>query len=112
MSFQNKSGAAASIVYNITTQVEKSIAANWINWMLDIHIPEIIGTGIFIHHQVLKLSGIDENESETYAIQFYAATKKDLDDYLLIHAPAMNKKSHELWGDRIISFSTTMQVVN
>lgn len=112
MDFPNEGGVAPTIVYNITTQVEKSIATKWIDWMLDIHIPEIIGTGTFIHHQVLKLLGIDENESETYAIQFYAATKKDLDDYLLIHAPAINKKSHELWGDRIISFSTTMQVIN
>jgi hypothetical protein len=112
MSFQNVSGPAATIVYNITTQVEKSIATKWIDWMLDIHIPEIIGTGNFIHHQVLKLLGIDENESVTYAVQFYAATKKDLDDYLLNHAAAMNKKSHSMWGDRVISFSTTMQVVN
>lgn len=101
-----------TIVFNMTMLVGKAIATEWLKWMQEIHIPEIIGTGFFTKYQVLKLLEVDQTEGLTYAIQFYASTKMLLDEYHAKYAGEMSKKRQAVWGNRIISFNTTMQVVN
>lgn len=40
-------GGDGSIVYNVTTKVELSIAEEWLTWLKDEHIPDLIKTGCF-----------------------------------------------------------------
>ena len=43
------------IIYNVTVNVENSIVEDWIEWMQDVHIPQVIGTGCFIEAKLQKL---------------------------------------------------------
>ena len=35
-------------IYNITIKVDNRYADEWIQWQKEIHIPEIMGTGLFL----------------------------------------------------------------
>ncbi len=99
------------IIYNVTTKVASAIAEEWLQWLQEEHIPEIIATGCFTHANILRLLEVDDSEGPTYAIQ-YAADKKELyEDYLLNFADALRKKSFEQWGNQFISFRSVMQIV-
>lgn len=100
------------IVYNITIKVEWSIAEEWLTWMQDEHIPEIIKTGCFDRHQLVRLLEIDETEGPTYAIQYYAPTLTKYDYYLQHHAALMRKKVTDKWGQKYVDFRTLMQLVD
>ena len=39
------------IIYNVTVSVEESIKKDWLTWMQDVHIPEVMATGIFQNHR-------------------------------------------------------------
>lgn len=99
-------------IYNVTVQVEKEIAAQWLNWLLQEHIPQLMSTGCFSHHQVVKLLDVDESEAITYAIQYYSASRELLDRYLTDYAEEIRKSGKEKWGDRFVAFRTIMEVVN
>ena len=43
------------LIYNVTVKVEPGIAADWLQWMRQEHIPEIMATGCFTHHQIVQL---------------------------------------------------------
>ena len=99
------------IVYNITVKVEATIAAEWLRWLVDEHAPEMLATGCFWKYQVLHLFEQDDEDGPTYAIQYFAHTPADYQDYLTHYATGLQKKVAARWSDRLVSFSTAMQVV-
>lgn len=100
------------LLYNVTTKVDWTIADDWVKWMLDFHIPEVLGTGCFEKHQFVKLLDIDETEGPTYAVQYFAATQQDYDNYIQLYANRFRSEVIVKWGQNFIAFRTLMQVIN
>ena len=42
------------IIYNVTVSVEESVQTEWLNWMRNKHIPEVMACGIFTKAQISK----------------------------------------------------------
>ena len=100
------------IIYNETCKVDHSIAAAWLRWLKEEHIPEIIGTGYFTHAVILHIVEADDEEGITYAIQYHAENKERYNKYIDNFAEGIRKKSIDKWGNKFIAFRTLMQVVN
>ena len=99
------------ILYNVTIKVEGSIADAWLEWLLNEHIPDMLATGCFSSHKVVRLLEVDESEGPTYAIQYFADSKSDYNRYIEIHAADMRQKSFDKWENRFIAFRSVMQVI-
>mgnify|MGYP000864538603 FL=1 len=100
------------IIYNVTIKVEPGIATEWLNWLQQEHILEVIETGCFTRATVLKLLEVDETDGPTFAVQYFAESKALYNQYIEKFAPLMREKSFEKWGNRFIAFRSVMQVVN
>lgn len=100
------------LIYNVTVQVERSIAGQWLSWLQQEHIPEVLQTGCFLKHQVVQLINTEETESVTYAIQYYTEGEKELNEYLNEHAPVLRQRGFDKWGNQFIAFRTIMQVIS
>ena len=100
------------LLYNITIKIDWSIHDAWLAWMLDIHIPEILGSGCFKEHTLLRLLQVDEEEGPTYALQLFAESKAFYNRYMAQYAATSRKEETGQWGSKFISFDTLMQVVN
>lgn len=99
------------IIYNITMKVEWAVAEEWLQWMLQVHIPQVLDTGCFEKHQFVRLLQVNETEGPTYAIQYYAPALSKYDYYLQHHSALFNKEIKDKWGEKYIDFSTLMQKV-
>lgn len=99
-------------IYNVTIKVEHAIAANWLQWLKEIHIPEVVGTGCFTSASILELIENADEEGLTYAIQYQAPSKVEYERYLATYAEPLRLKSYEKWGDRFIAFRTLMKIVD
>ena len=100
------------IIYNVTIKISLAKHHEWLQWMLDVHVPEILGTGCFEKHQVLRLLETDEAEGYTYAFQYYAISKAQYNRYIEIYGPALRQQTMDKWGDNFIAFRSLMEVVN
>jgi hypothetical protein len=100
------------IIYNVTVKVESSIEKEWLQWMLQEHIPEVMQTGCFIDYKVVRLLEVDESEGPTYAIQYSAESKAIYNQYISKFAAALRDKTFEKWGQRFIAFRSVMEVVH
>lgn len=100
-----------TVIYNVTVKVDTSIADEWLKWLLEEHISDMMQTGCFTDTKVVRLLEVDDSEGPTYAIQYSAESKADYNRYITVHSQRMQKKSHEKWGDRVIAFRSVMEVV-
>jgi hypothetical protein len=99
------------IVYNVTKKVDWSIHEDWLLWIKEEHIPRIMATGFFIEYRMLKLLEIDDSDGPTYAVQYYAPSI----DYYTRYINAQDGIGYQIetgkWGNKVVSFSTIMEVV-
>lgn len=100
------------IIYNETTKVEHNIAAAWLEWMKEEHIPAIIRTGCFTHATILEVIETDNTEGPTYAVQYHADSKALYNQYIREHSTALRKDAFDKWGNQFISFRSVLQVVH
>ena len=51
------------ILYNITVNIDHDINKEWLVWMKDIHIPDVLSTGLFIENKVAKIHAEEDGTS-------------------------------------------------
>ncbi len=98
------------IVYNVTVNIDESIVDDWLTWMKEIHIPEVMKTGVFIKSQLNRVI-VQGDTGETYAIGYTCESMKDLHHYQVNFAPELQKKHLERYGEKVVAFRTLMEVV-
>jgi hypothetical protein len=99
------------IIYNVTIKVHESIKDNWLTWLKEEHVPDVLATGCFTKATILQLLEIDNSEGPTFAIQYSAESKGNYNQYIEKFAGTMRQKSFDKWGDKFIAFRSVMQVV-
>ena len=100
------------LIYNITTKVNWNIHEDWLKWMKEKHIPDVMNTGCFSEFRFAHLLEIDEEEGPTYSNQYYVETKTKYDQYISFHATHLRKEVLEKWSNQIIAFRTLMELVH
>ncbi len=99
------------ILYNTTYQVLHTAHLAWLQWVQDVQIPEVLGTGCFVRHQLVRLLDTDETEGPVYAVQYYAACREDFNRYMALYEATLKQQGQQLWGNAVFGFSSLMQVV-
>jgi hypothetical protein len=100
------------IIYNVTIKVQSAIQHEWLDWLKQEHIPEVMNTGCFTDFTILRLLEIDDAEGPSYAIQYRAESKALYNQYIEKFAGIMRQRSFDKWGDQFIAFRSVLQVVN
>lgn len=99
-------------IYNVTTQMPGNMQDEWLRWMREEHIPELLSTGHFTHHRLVRLLEPNEPGMATFAVQYFCNSLVQYEYYIQSAAPALRQKALEKWGDSILSFRTLMEVIN
>jgi len=100
------------IIYNVTIKVHDSIKEEWLAWLKEEHIPDVLSTGCFTDARIFQLLEVDDSEGPTYAIQYNALSKALYNRYIDQFAGIMRQRSFDKWGDKFIAFRSVLQVVN
>lgn len=100
------------LIYNVTTKINWHIHEDWVKWMKEKHIPDVMNSGCFTETRFVRLLETDETEGPTYAAQFHAESIDEYNRYLETFAPLLRKDVLANWGDNCISFRSLMEVVH
>lgn len=98
------------VLYNVTVKVDHSIADEWLNWMKEEHIPDLMQTGLFKDAKLFRLLEVDEHDGITYAAQYFCATMNEYENYIANHAEEMRGRGLERFGDKFVAFRTLMEL--
>ncbi len=98
-------------IYNVTLNVDESIHDNWIIWMQDIHIPEVLATGKFTKALMSKVLVKEELGGITYSVQYTCSSKELLLKYYEEDAPRLREDIYKKFGNKFGAFRTEMKIV-
>ncbi len=99
------------IVYNVTVKIDASRADEWLAWMRQEHIPEVVATGLFTSYRLCRIMVDDEDGGQTFATQYACASRDLFDRYVSEFAPALRDKQRARFSDSYVAIRTIMQVV-
>lgn len=100
------------IVYSVTCLVDDSIHDEWITWMKEVHLPEVMATGKFISYQMFRIDPHDQEDTGTsYNIHYTLEKREHLQDYSVNHGPALKAKTLAKYGEKVIAFRTVLETV-
>ena len=97
-------------IYNVTVKLDPSIAREWVTWMKEEHMPELMATGLFSRYQLCRLLEQDDSDGPTYTAQYFCAGKEEYDTYIRDYAPMMREKGLAKFGGKFAAFRTVMAV--
>ncbi|MDZ4758012.1 MAG: DUF4286 family protein [Bacteroidota bacterium] len=98
------------ILYNVSIKIDIDIHDEWFDWMKEIHLPAVMGTGCFLDHKMYRLF-VDESDGITYVVQYYCVDMPTLKHYQGEYGPGLRHETQRLFGDKQVSFRTTMELV-
>lgn len=98
------------IIYNVTVKVEHDIHEDWLKWMREKHIPEVLGTGRFMENRMARVL-VDDEDGITYAIQYTCKDMATLEAYQRHEAPRLQAEHAERYKDKFVAFRTLLEVV-
>ncbi|MEJ5994769.1 DUF4286 family protein [Pedobacter sp. Du54] len=98
------------LLYNVTLIIEESAAEEWLQWMKEVHIPEVMATDRFVSNRLLKVLD-SPNEGVTYCAQYVAENEANYQDYQTNFAPALQAKLLTKFENRFVAFRSLMEFV-
>ena len=99
-------------IYNVTINIEESEHDRWLNWMQEIHIPDMLRTGKFLEAKMCRVMVEEEMGGLTYSIQYSTRDKETLERYYAEDADNMRQDGMERFGGKFVAFRTELDVVS
>lgn len=98
-------------IYNVTLKVELHRSDEWLQWMRETHIPDVMATGYFTDYRLCLLLDDGDPDGVTYVVQYTCNTMDDFMQYKTTEGPYMQKKHTDKFGDDVVAFRTVMQIL-
>ena len=100
------------IIYNVTINVEDDVHEQWLSWIKQMHIPDVMRTGFFTEYKMAKLLTRQPDETgATYVIQYTAKSMTDYETYQRDCAPALQAETKKFFDGKFVAFRSLMEVV-
>jgi len=99
-------------IYNVTTNIDTSIESEWLKWMKEKHIPEMLATGKFNSAKMSQVMIEEEMGGTTYSVQYITNSIETLEEYYSENAPKLRDESQKLFKDKFVAFRTELKVIS
>lgn len=96
-------------IYNVTVNIEKSAHDEWLSWMKETHIPDVMSTGMFLSNRILQVM-VEEESGITYSVQYEVKDMETLQLYNEMYAAKLQQEHIEKFKDKFVAFRTVLRV--
>ena len=100
------------LLYNVTVTIDLDTHNDWLEWMRNTHIPDVMATGMFISYRMSRLLHHEHEDSEIYSIQYLVKDAESLERYQREFAPALQADHTKRYSGKFATFRTLMQVMD
>ncbi|MHA7055636.1 DUF4286 family protein [Aquimarina sp. M1] len=98
-------------IYNVTINIEETKHQEWLSWMKNKHIPDMLATGKFSKALMSKVLVEEEMGGITYSVQYTTDSKTTLERYYDEDAERLRSETTKFAG-HFVAFRTELEVIN
>ena len=99
------------IIYNVTVNVDSDVHEEWVRYMREEHIPDVLKTGCFLEARFTRVM-VREEQGVTYSTQYLCESEEILQKYADDFAPALQKDHKDRFEGKFAAFRTMLEVVD
>ena len=99
-------------IYNVTINIEESLHDQWLVWMKEKHIPDMLATGKFTRAMMCKVLVDEEMGGVTYSVQYTIKDKETLEQYYKEDADRMRQDGAKRFADNFVVFRTELEIIS
>ena len=99
------------ILYNITVSVDYDVHQDWLKWMKEVHIPDVLKTGLFVENKVAKIHS-EEFGGASYSIQYLLKSWEDYNNYKNNYASKLQKQYLLKFANKSVAFRTVLEIIH
>lgn len=100
-----------SIIYSVTVKIENSVHNEWLLWMKQHHIPDVLKTGCFTGCRMLKLFSEPQDDGITYSIQYTCNRLADYETYRDRFSKELQQQHIDKYEGKFVAFRTLLEQV-
>ncbi|MEN8248579.1 MAG: DUF4286 family protein [Bacteroidota bacterium] len=98
------------ILYNVTVSVDESIHDEWLKWIKEKHIPDVMATKRFENWKLYRVL-LEKDNAITYSVQYFAKNMAELQLYQALDANRLQADHQEKFSDKAVAFRTVLEEV-
>lgn len=98
-------------IYNVTINIQEEIHDEWVKWMKEEHIPDMLKTGKFKKALMTRVMVKEEMGGITYSVQYTAENKQMLERYYEEDAKTLRGKA-SIFEGKYVAFRTELEVIS
>ena len=95
-------------LFNETIGIDKSVEREWLSWMKEKHILDVMNTGLFVSSKIYRVLHDNDDETVSYSIQYFSESIDNVQLYLDKFAPALIAEFQRKFKDRHVAFRTLL----
>jgi hypothetical protein len=99
------------ILYNVTISIDAAVEEEWLQWMKEIHIPDVMNTGVFIDNKICRIHA-EEEGGKSYSIQYLAKSWNEYNQYQEQFALKLQQEHTLKFSGKFAAFRTILEVVH
>jgi len=98
------------IIYSVTISIDANVRADWLGWMEQTHIPDVMRTGCFASYVLQEVTDPPpQTGSYTFNVQYACESVVQYQDYLNKYAPALQADHGTRYKDKFVAFRTLLK---
>lgn len=98
-------------IYNVTVNIDADVHDEWLKYMKETHIPDVMNTGCFTENKIVKVLNVDD-VGHTYSFQYTFKEMEDIERYQKDFAPGLQADVKKRYTDKFAAFRTLLEIID
>ncbi|EGJ71513.1 hypothetical protein Bcop_1314 [Bacteroides coprosuis DSM 18011] len=99
------------LIYNTTYHVEEEVESNFLIWIKESFIPEVLKQDILKNPRICKILSHSEPGHSNFALQWEVDSPKALHQHQMQYGTFAQDEVNKIFKEKVLSFDTLMRVV-
>ncbi len=98
------------LLYNVTVKIDTEIYQSWMDWMCNVHIPDVMATGCFETYKLTRILDDEDEHGVGFAVQYVSPNQEAFQLYQDTYAGKLQKEHLDRYQGRYVAFRTLMVI--
>lgn len=99
------------LIYNTTYHIEDKSTKNFLIWLQEYFIPEILKTGMLRSPRLMEVLSNREEGSSCFSLQWEVEDSKILHAWYSQYGTSLNEQMVKIFKDDVVGFPTLLDVI-